>query len=95
MALAIDGIDRHGPSNEMRCRLQQKKTKGKAVVFYILTIFCCLYISFIYISFIFCCLLYSNKNFAHLSLLTRRSALVLKVSVSYGLIIAKCIASYS
>ena len=27
IALAVDVIDRRGPSNEMRCRLQPKKTK--------------------------------------------------------------------
>ena len=27
MALAINVIDRHGPSNKMRCQLQPKKTK--------------------------------------------------------------------
>ena len=32
MALAIDIIDRRGPSNEMRRKLQPKKTKGKAVL---------------------------------------------------------------
>ena len=27
MALAVDAIDRHGPGNEMRRKLQPKKTK--------------------------------------------------------------------
>ena len=27
MALAVNVIDRHGPSNEMRCHLQPKETK--------------------------------------------------------------------
>ena len=27
MALPVNIIDRHGPSNEMRCQLQLKKTK--------------------------------------------------------------------
>ena len=33
MALAVDIIGRHGPSNKMRCELQPKKTiKGMAVL---------------------------------------------------------------
>ena len=32
MAYDVDVIDRRGPSNEMRCQLQPKKTKGNAVL---------------------------------------------------------------
>ena len=37
----------------------------------------------------------SKRHFTHPSLLTRQSALVLKVGVSYGWKMTKCIASYS
>ena len=72
MAVAVDVIDRHGPSNEMRCQLQPKKTK---VV---------LYYSFVY-----------QQKIFYPPFLTRRSALVLKVSVLHGWKLAKCVASYS
>ena len=59
MAFAVDVIDRHGPSNEMRRQLKPKKAKGISS-------------------------LYSSKQrFTHPSLITRRSASVLKVGVSY------------
>ena len=61
MTLAVDVIDRWGPSNEMRRQLQPKKTKE--------------IISHLYSS---------KRRFTHPPLLTRRSALVLKVGVSYG-----------
>ena len=65
MALAINIIDRRGPSNEMRHQLQPKKTKaydqGKATL-----------------------AIYMQRRFSRPTLLTRRSALVLKMGVSYG-----------
>ena len=35
MALAVDVIDRRGPSNETRCQLQPKKTKVNLLAIYI------------------------------------------------------------
>ena len=59
MALAIDVIDRRGPSNEMHRQLQPKKTN--VTLYYLFTS--------------------SKRCFTHPLLLTRRSALVLKVGV--------------
>ena len=64
MALAVDVIDRRGPSNEMCGHLQPKKTK---------------------VTLCYLCTVYSRKiRFTRPTLLTRRSALVFKVVVSYG-----------
>ena len=64
MVLAVDVIDRHGPSNEIRRQLQPKKTKVR------------LYYVAVYIA-------AKDYVFTHPSLLTRRSASVLKVGVLY------------
>ena len=63
MALAVNVIDRRGPSNEMCRQLQPKKTKVR------------LCYPVIYVA---------ARRFSRPSLLTRQSALVLKVGVSYG-----------
>ena len=75
MALAVDFIDRYGPSNEIHRQLQLKKAKGNAVL-----------AVYTY---------NSKRRFTRSSLLKRRSALVLKVGVSYGLKTMKCVVSYS
>ena len=73
MALAVNVIDRHGPSSEMGHQLRSKKIKVGCII-----------------------RLYSNKRrFTRASLLTRWSSLVLKVGVSYGWKMTKCVASYS
>ena len=62
MALAVDVIDRRGPSNEMPRQLLPKKTKER----------------------LYSHLYSSKRRFTRPSLLTRWSALVLKMGVLYG-----------